>query len=313
MINIRIAYLQKLVTVALQHHLPVSRDDAWLEKFVDTPRFGWDWGALELGFFKPFHLWSTQHPARLRPVFAGLLIDVLGEKSEQHTDLLCALEIQFLAAIMLDDVPNGRDISTATSDTVTIPLPTWVTISYNARQLVPVMLMRQRSSLPAASRAKLAQCFTRFRFQQGLGSSLDLWGSEQTMTHLSEDEFITHLRLYIGNLSFGLACDVSSAVVGLEHVAATQLRQAGIELGVSLRLMALAHGYNRELRMGRHASQEPIIRWKNGIDPMCFNDMAMRSHDRALTLARAIDPSVVEVFTGFFNALQHQALGESLC
>ncbi|UUZ48671.1 hypothetical protein LP420_39310 [Massilia sp. B-10] len=43
--------------------LPAGRDDAWMARLVDRPRFGWDWDALERGFFQPLHAWSGAHGA----------------------------------------------------------------------------------------------------------------------------------------------------------------------------------------------------------------------------------------------------------
>lgn len=307
----RMDELKELATQALARHLPARRDDAWLARMVDPPRFGWDWGALEQGFFQPLQAWSTRHPARLRPVLAGLLIDALGQSSAQHADLLAILEIQFLAAIMLDDLRNGRDLGAATVSTVTVPLPTWVTIAYNARQLVPVMIARQHSSLSGASRRWLARRFSRFLLQQGLGSALDLWGSEQGLAHPSEDDFVDHLRLYIGTMSFGLACDVASATAGLDDGAAAGLRRAGIELGVALRLSALAQGSNRALGAGKGRTVEPLIRWQDGIDPARLQPLALRTHDRALNMAHAAGTAVVDAFHAFSSSFAAQVVREN--
>ncbi|UUZ54257.1 hypothetical protein LP419_38765 [Massilia sp. H-1] len=154
-----------------------------------------------------------------------MLIEDLGHNAARHAPLLGALELEYLAAIMLDDLRNGRDLSASTSSAVTVPLPTWVTIAYNARQLVPVMVARQ-PDLDPVPRAWLAQRFSQFLFQQGLGSVLDMWGNEQGLAHPSEADFLGHLRLYVGTLSFGLACDVASAVGGLDDDSAGVLRRA---------------------------------------------------------------------------------------
>ncbi|UUZ48672.1 hypothetical protein LP420_39315 [Massilia sp. B-10] len=153
--------------------------------------------------------------ARLRPVLAKLADRRSGAQRRPPRAPIGRLELEYLAAIMLDDLRNGRDLSASTSSAVTVPLPTWVTIAYNARQLVPVMVARQ-PDLDPVPRAWLAQRFSQFLFQQGLGSVLDMWGNEQGLAHPSEADFLGHLRLYVGTLSFGLACDVASAVGGLD-------------------------------------------------------------------------------------------------
>lgn len=306
----QIENLKELATQALARHLPVSRDEAWLARMVDQPRFGWDWDALEQGFFLPLHVWSTRHPARLRPVLAGLLMDALGQSSARHAGLLAVLEIQFLAEIMLDDLRNGRDLSTAATGAGAVFLPTWVTISYNARQLVPIMITRQHCDLAESSRTWLARRFSRFQFQQGLGSALDLWGSEQGLAHSSEEEFIDHLRLYIG-MSFGLACDVASAAAGMADGVAAVLHRAGIELGVALRLWALAQGSNRALCADNLGTAEPLIRWQDGIDPARLLPLALRTHGRALAMAHEAGPAVAGAFSTFTSIFAQPAPGEN--
>jgi len=306
----KVENIRKQVTQALVRSLPVGRDDAWIETLVDQPRFGWDWETLEKGFFQPLREWSERHPARLRPILAGLLIDALGQSSTRHADLLAALELQHLTSIMLDDLRNGRDLSEATSTVVTVPLPTWVTIAYNVRQLVPVMITRQPSELSTVSRSWLTRRFSRFLFQQGLGSALDLWGSEQESEHSSEAEFLEHLRLYVGSLSFGLACDVASAVAGLDEQAANSLRSAGIELGVALRLSAMAQGSSRSLCAQHAVSVEQLIRWQRGIDPTHLRPLAQQTTDRALSMAHVAGPAAADAFRVFSSIFEFQACEE---
>src|SRR5262249_314115 len=157
--------------------------------------------ALEQGYFGPLKAWVAQNNMRLRPVFAGLLIDALGGNSQKHGDILAALELHYQASIMLDDLRNGRNLSASTAASVKVPLPVWVTIAYNTRQLAPVFVMRMTRSLSDASRVQLSHRFARFLFQQSLGSTLDLWGAEHELAHASLNDFITHLSVYVGTLT----------------------------------------------------------------------------------------------------------------
>lgn len=300
-----------MVSGELGRRLPAGRHPAWLAQMVDEPRFGWDWDALERGFFQPLHAWSCLHGERLRPLLAGLLIEALGHDVAPHAGSLAVLEIEYLASIMLDDLRNGRDLGQSACSAVSIPLPTWVTIAYNARQLVPVMVARQQSALAPAARAWLAQRFSQFLFQQGLGSALDLWGSEQALEHATEDDFVDHLRLYIGSMSFGLACDVTSAAVGLDDGAAAGLRRAGVELGVALRLAALAQGANRALCADGRQSAEPLIRWRHGVAAQRLAPLAQLAFDRALVLAQAFDPRARAVLYRFATTFEPSMVGES--
>lgn len=304
MVRAQMKNIQDLTTSALEKYLPTQRDDAWLAAVVDTPRFGWDWPALEQGYFAPLRAWAAHHNARLRPVFAGLLIDAFGGDSHKHSDILAALELHYQASIMLDDLRNGRKLSTSTASSVKVPLPVWVTIAYNTRQLAPVFVMRMARSLSDASRVQLSHQFARFLFQQSLGSTLDLWGAEHELAHASLNDFIAHLSVYVGTLTFGLACDVARITMGLPEGQGIELSKAGVELGVALRLSEFASGYPRQLRVDGQPICEQLIRWHHGIERIDLAETIGRLRDSALNRARFISPNVHGVFSEFFKALQ---------
>jgi hypothetical protein len=302
------------VTRALAGLLPSKQDDAWIERLVGPSRFGWDWEALERGFFEPFHRWAGDRPARTRPVLAGLVIEALGEPSGRYADVLAILELEHLAAIMLDEVRNTRDLGGADTDAVELPMPTWVTIAYNVRQLVPVLIARQECALSPDRRRWLSQRCARFLFRQGIGITLDLWGSEHALDQPSPDGFVAHLRLYVGNLSFGLACDFAAAAARLDFSDADRLRRAGIELGVAYRLAALAAEPWPAFRANSLANltagrvTEQTVRWRQGIDPGDLPALADRAQERALTLARDVDPAVADAFAAFLAVCEIPAL-----
>lgn len=284
--------IRRDVTRALADLVPSGQDDAWIERMVGPSRFGWDWDALERGFFGPFHRWAAGHPARTHPVLAGLVIEASGEPSARYADVLAALELEYLAAIMLDDVRNAKDLGGAVTDAVDLPLPAWLTVAYNIRQLVPVLIARQESALTPEARRWLAQRCARFLCRQGIGNTLDLWGSEQGLEHGSREEFLNHLRLHTGNLSFGLTCDFAAAVLRLAPPEADLLRRAGIELGVAYRLLGAPD---------RTAGQ--VVRWRRGVeeaDLLAAGDEARR---RAIALARQVRPAAADAFE-YFLAVQ---------
>ena len=162
----RFRHIQDIASAALWRQIPVEPDAGWLATVVDEPRFGWDWSALEKGFFAPLRAWAAHHDMRLRPVLAGLLIEALGQDPARYADILAALELQYQSAIMLDDLRNGPDLTSSTAAAISVPLPVWVTIAYNTRQLAPVLVMRWASGLPDAARVRLAHRFARFLLQQ---------------------------------------------------------------------------------------------------------------------------------------------------
>jgi geranylgeranyl pyrophosphate synthase len=240
--------LRALVDAALREHLPRGRDGAWLEALVDQPRFGWDWDALERGFLAPFHAWADAHPTRLRPVLAGLLTRALGADPRRHGAELAALEMHYLAATMVESLRNGLDLRTSATDEVDIPLPVWVTVAYNARQLAPVVVFRRAEALSPERRQWLGRRFARLLFVQGMAGAADLWAEQQGVAHASLYDYEAHLRRFVGPLNFALACDVASAATGLDGAVAERLSAAGAELGVALWLNARMEGRDRGVR-----------------------------------------------------------------
>lgn len=292
-----VAAIRGAVTRALADLMPSGRDDGWIERMVGPSRFGWDWEALERGFFGPFRRWAADHPDRGHPVLAGLVVEARGGSVDRYADVLAILELEYLAAIMLEDVRNARDLGGAVTDAVDLPLPAWLTVAYNIRQLVPVMVVRHRSALTPGHQRWLAQRCARFLCRQGVGNTLDLWGAERDIAHGSTDEFVDHLRLHTGNLSFGLACDFASAILCLDTHDADRLRRAGIELGVAHLLGALAA--DRSGDAGRLAGQ--AVRWRRGVDPTDLPGLAVDARKQALALAHDVGPGVADAFEAFLS------------
>lgn len=297
------SHAREIATGALASMLPSQPDIGWLERFVDGPRFGWDWAALEQGFFAPLRDWAGEHDARLRPALAAMLIDGMGGAADEHRSVLAALELHYLASIMLDDLRNGRDLSRSTDDAVTIPLPVWVTIAYNARQLAPVLVMRSDETLSPTVRQRIGQRFAAFLFRQGLGSTLDLRVSEQNLQQASLGELVSHLSLYVGPLSFGLSAEVAAVVAGLDEAATNELSASANRLGVAARLHALAAGDDQHLRMGDRSSREQRLRWRSAFPAAALADTAAELQRRAFVTATTVDPAAAATMREFFQQM----------
>ncbi|MBV8649421.1 hypothetical protein [Paludibacterium sp.] len=300
---------QACATAALRHYLPQREDMDWLAEVVDRPRFGWDWPALEQGFFEPMRAWAARHDARLKPVLAGLLIDALGGDKRRHPALLAALEFSHLASCMLDDVHNGRDLAESQGEQLTMPLPVWVTVAYNARQLAPVLVMRRSPELAPADRLRLAR---HYLFQQHLGCLFDIWGVEQGLAHGSLLHYLTHLSNYCGAPGFGLAAATAAVAAGLDDGGVAELRQAGIALGVSLRLRALAEGEDRAILFAGRRSVEPGIHWRFACDRQVLADSAKRLDDAARYGAERLSPAAGAALSDFLDALAAPIAGDKL-
>ncbi|AXE30528.1 hypothetical protein DK842_11830 [Chromobacterium phragmitis] len=308
MTSTRFKAAQQCATAALLRYLPEREDMDWLADVVDRPRFGWDWPALEQGFFQPLRDWADLHDARLKPALAGLLIDALGGDKSEHPALLAALEFTHLASFMLDDLANGRDLDASASDKVSVPLPVWVTIAYNARQLAPVLVLRRAENLEPARRLRLAR---RYLFQQSLGTAMDLWGAERGLEHGSLTDFIVHLSHYAGAPGLGLAAATAAEAAKLDGEAVEALRKAGMELGVSLRLRAMADGEPRALRLDGRQVAEAEIRWRQEYDRGALLASADRLQASAQDAAERLDPAIGRAMNDFLAALGAPSAAEA--
>lgn len=298
---------RSLADDAIGTMLPMRQDVDWLRRFVDAPRFGWDWAALEQGFFGPLRVWADEQDARLRPALAALMMDALGSDASAHPSALAALELHYLASIMLDDLRNGRDLSHSTDASVAIPLPVWVTIAYNARQLAPVLVMRSAEPMLPRSRRRLAQRFAAFLFRQGIGSTLDLRLSEQEIEQACIEDLVAHLSLYVGPLSFGLCAETAAVVAGLDDVEVDQLSAAANQLGVAARLQALSSGEEQHLLVNGMRSREQRLRWRGRHPATSLLDAAAALQHKAIAGARAIHPPSAEVLGIFFQQMSQTA------
>ena len=284
------------IDAALDRHLPANYRPAWIEEVIDEPRFGWDREALEAGFFRPLREWIERHPGRLRPLLADALIDSMSERSDAHDVVLAALEIHYIAAVMLDDLKNGSDVRSSSVDWITMPLPVFVTVAYSARQLASVLIARRGRGLDSMHRSKLSMAFSRLLFRQGVGGALDIWSSGQRSVHKCTQDLVDHLRVYVGTLGFGLACESAAIVSGCDGEATSTLRAAGIDFGVGLRLAALARGEHRSLQFGGRDCMEPLIRWRTTAKPAALEASAKCLVDRACELAGSAHPGAADAF-----------------
>ncbi|WP_031296107.1 hypothetical protein, partial [Pseudogulbenkiania ferrooxidans] len=84
---------------------------------------------------------------------------------------------------------------------------------------------------------------------------------------------------------------------------ADALRQAGSELGVSLRLRALADGQARSLSLNGRRVAEAEVRWRAEYDRAALLASADRLQSSALDGARRQGPEVGAAMAGFLAAL----------
>jgi len=298
---VKVTAIREFTDAALRRYLPPGRDDDWLASTVDPPRFGWDWPALEDGFLGPFHAWAAAHPSRARSVLAALLIDALGGDYRRHGCELAALEIRHIGSVMLEACHNGRDLSESASTEIAIPMPVWVTIAYNARQLATVLVFRHATGLSGDRRYWLGRRFAQSLWHQGIGATLNLWGAQCGSPHASIEDFVTYLRWYVGPLTFALACDVASAASSLTAASADFMARAGMELGVSVRLADMVDSKEHPAQVSPLGEQR--ISWIGGVDLDAAGRQRNAVTDAAFSWASQASPAAPQAFEAFLRVL----------
>src|SRR5256885_7945380 len=138
----------------------------------------------------------------MRPALASRLIDTLGAKAgveaRQFECELVALELHYLASIMLDALHNGIDLAESQGREKTLAPPVLITLAYSLRQFAPTLVRRHSTSLPPAERQQLAWRFARLLHVQGIGHTLDLWGGQNGVEHPDAASLLHHLQWYLG-------------------------------------------------------------------------------------------------------------------
>lgn len=298
--------------------LPRRVDGAWITRFVDAPRFGWDLPGLQAGFIDPLYSFvdalalaphDAPHAAmrHLRPALACRLIAAMSGDEGWVLDFeveMAALELHALAAMMLDHLDNGRSLAAAQGGERALALPVLITVAYSARQLAASMLWRE-GALAGAPRAWLAQRFSRLLLLQGIGHTLDLWGGERGLRHHDAAALADHVRWYLTPLDFALPCDLAAAALGLAPEAAQALAEAGSELGLAWharRWLAQPPGAQPQVR-----GMAPPLRWnllEHGSAREALAAIAVKAQAEALAAAGRAGPRAAEVFEEF---LRHAA------
>jgi len=289
--------------------VPRRIDAAWLERFVDRPRYGWDLDGLEAGFTQPLYRFIEGRPLPspgeplaadsrfLRPALACALIAALpgGEALDPlaFEVELTALELHATASTMLDHLDNGRDLAASRGAEREIPLPVLITVAYSARQLAASLLW-DHGALPPDRRRQLAQRFSRLLMLQGVGHTLDLWGGEARLRHASAEDLAEHLRWYVAPLDFELACEVAAAAVGLGAEHTDLFVRAGGDIGLAWHCAIAAARVDGDL-----AASAPPLRW-NALAadslPDALHAIGNRARNAASTTLRRTTPGALRVF-----------------
>jgi hypothetical protein len=300
--------------------IPRRIDNAWLTRFVDAPRFGWDMAGLQAGFVDPLYRFVDAHDnandnamagpgclRHLRPALACALIDALspgGGKNDRDAVLrfdaeLTALELHALSSMMLDHLDNGRNLATSQGGEHKLALPVLITVAYSARQLGASMLWRE-GTLEGKRATALAQRFSRLLFLQGIGHTLDLSGAERMVEHRGEQALEDHLRWYLCPLDFELVCELVAAAADLPAVAAQALIGAGADLGIAWHCARRAR-QDGMTSAGEQRLDQPV-RWNRlaeGAPGAALLSIGARAKARALAGARKVHPRAESIFEEF--------------
>lgn len=268
--------------------VPASVNNAWLTRWVDEPRFGWDTEALDTGFFGPVHDYVRMHATGLQATLAEALAEALRAGSQVPDLLLAALEIQHLAASMLDNLTDGTTLARF-DKSLSVPPPVWVTVAYNLRQFAVVLGYDGAAALgPRGSR--LGELFGCHLATLGASRIIDI-GSPP----LGQDELREHLRTTEPAATYDLAAAVAGAAAGLNDAQTVLLRRAGRSLGAHLRWMALADAENDSTSVRGNLSKEPATPLPLGLTRDDMLRLASEELVAAIHSAKTVDPAAAEV------------------
>lgn len=304
-----------------EHWMPRTIDSTWVTRFVDQPRFGWDLAGLQAGFTDPLYRFVDALPIdgppasmrHLRPALACRLVSVLsGDDSlaMRFDAELVALELHALASMMLDHLDNGRNLAASKGGESELALPVLITVAYSARQLAAALPWRE-GTLSGQRRARLAQRFSRLLMLQGIGHTLDLWGSERALRHGGEAALADHLRWYLAPLDFELVCELAAAVLDLSAERTQWLVEAGADLGLAWHCTRHLVQVSGTAPAGRRMDQP--LRWSRlvaGVPEDALEAIASKARAAALVAAGKAGQQAATVFEEFLQEAAQAPAGQ---
>lgn len=273
---------RKIAEDAFSRWVPRTCSPRWLEEVTGPARFGWDVDAIQRGFVDPIYRIFDARPERWRPALTASLVAAGGADPGRYPAMLAAIELLYLASLILEPFRNGRNIAEASPQEAREPMPVAVTVAYTARQMAPTLAIRHEDALPPATRSWLAYRITRALYQSSVGVALD--------THRAPMGGAVaggwHLAL-LAAPTFALCVDCALAALGrVDHPEAAALQAMAGRAGVAYRLVVdLLSLRDRARGDAPEIPPEPVIWWS----PLAMQpgEEPLRAWGRALEGGRA--------------------------
>ena len=241
---------RSLADAALEHWMPRICTQEWLVTVSGPPRFPWDLETLQAGLLDPLYEFAAAKPERLRPVLTAAILESAGLDPSQYSSLLAAVELQFLADMMVKDFYNAKTVTTATPTSARRPLSVTVTSAYTARQFAPTLAARHAPNLQPDDRSWLAYRFGRVLLLAGVGTTVShlRWNREHQL--MDDESYVEHLRSFVSPLTFEICVDSAIASLGVrdrkEFIA---LQRAASLIGVVYLAALEANNAKQDLKL----------------------------------------------------------------
>ena len=241
---------RSLADDALECWMPRTCTQEWLETVSGQTRFQWDLETLQAGFLDPLYEFAAARPERLRPILTAAILETAGLDPSQYLSLLAAIELQFLADVMVKDFYNGKTVATATPISASRPLSVTATSAYTARQFAPTLAARHSPNLQTDDRSWLAYRFGRVLILAGVGATVGhlRWNRDHKL--MNDESYVEHLRGFASPLTFEICVDCAIAALGVrERTEFIALQRAASGVGVAYQAALEANNWNQDLNL----------------------------------------------------------------
>jgi hypothetical protein len=192
---------------AFDRWVPEYASDPWLAETCGPPRFTWDTGAVARGFNVPLRRSLSRCGIPCRAVLASVILECFGvDASPEHAGVaLVVCELPRLAALLVEDIANGRTAAESSEGGLDLPLPVLVTAAYTARQFAASLVARHAPGLAPAARARLLRTVTRTIGLGGIGGVAGAHARETGVQPASDAQYVAFVRLFVAPAVFCLA------------------------------------------------------------------------------------------------------------
>lgn len=307
---------RSLADAALEYWMPRICTQEWLLTVAGPTRFQWDLETLQAGLLDPLYEFAAARPERLRPILTAAVLESAGLDPSQYSSLLAAIELQFLADVMVKDFYNGKTLATATPTSARRPLSVTATSAYTARQFAPTLAAGHSPNLKTDDRSWLAYRFGRVLILAGVGATVShlRWNRDHKL--MNDESYVEHLRGFASPLTFEICIDCAIAALGVrERAEFVALQRAASVIGVAYQAALEANNWNQDLKLHNadpkversyltHAAvQDGKVKDLRAREPQAFVQIARRELLAAERISLAAPAQIRETLFAFAGEL----------